>query len=189
MDLEPTFIFLAKVAGAIGSIALLFKYLKSLFKKIKDFSQMPETIKRIESETRTNGGSSLRDAINRIEKRQLIQEQRTVYLLELSGEIAIFEADPHGNVIRANSYFASLVNKSHDELHGNSWVNNILNEDRDRVFKEFSLAINQKRNFASSFKIKKHDEIHEVECKINPVLSKDNEIVIWTAMIRKSTQF
>lgn len=189
MNIDPILILTAKIGGAIAATALIWKYLKQIIAFGKNFLSMPETIKKIELETKTNGGATIKDALNRIEKRQLIQEQRTLHLLEISCEIGIFEADPHGNIIRSNSMFAAITGKSQDELQGNSWINNLSHEDRDRVYNEFSLAINQKRLFSSVFSFKNGELLTEVEGKMNPIISKDNDIIIWIALFRKKAKF
>jgi PAS domain S-box-containing protein len=189
MNIEPILILAAKIGGAIAAIALIWKYLKQIVSFSKSFLLMPEMVKKIELETKTNGGASIKDSLNRIEKRQLIQEQRTLHLLEISCEIGIFEADPHGNIIRSNSMFAAITGKSQDELQGNSWINNLSHEDRDRVYNEFSLAINQKRLFSSVFSFKNGELLTEVEGKMNPIISKDNDIIIWIALFRKKGKF
>lgn len=189
MNIEPHLVLIAKIGAAIAAIALIFKDIKPFFYSAKKFFSMPETIDRIEKETKANGGSSLRDAINRIEKRQLVQEHRILSLLDITTEISIFELDHYGNIIRSNTAFLTLIGKSADELIGHSWINNISHEDRDRIFKEFTEATIQKRMFSSVFYVKNGTTKCEIECKIQPVLTKDNEIISWLALLRKTMQF
>lgn len=184
-EFEQLIGILVKTGAGIGAVVLIIKHFKSIVSYLKGFALMPEKIRVIEAETKTNGGSSIRDALNRIEKRQLIQEQRVLFIFDFFNEFGTFEGDPEGHCIRCSVKFCDFFDKNQDELIGNSWVNNIHPEDRDRVFKEFKDAVNQKRSFHSLFRINRNLEVIMVEFKVQPIM-KDGAILNWFGVLKKS---
>lgn len=183
-QIEEILVLAAKIGTAVGALALIVKYFSKILAYLKSFFLMPEKIQKIEAETRVNGGSSIRDVLNRIEKRQLLQEHRIIFVFDYIDEFGIFEADPDGNCTRCSLVFAGIFGKTQDELIGNNWINSIFHEDRDEVYHEFSEAIKQKRNFYTRFRIINGQHIFEVDFKIYPVI-KDNHVISWMGILKK----
>jgi PAS domain-containing protein len=141
-------------ASALGVLAL-FKGVFIPFwhwcKKLKAAIELhttvlPARIDRIYQEVTPNGGSSLKDSVNRIETRQIIQEQRQhAYASHLS--TPIFETDATGACTWANKAYLDFVDANPEDIMGHGWINFIDYEDQHRVAESWASAIRDKRAF------------------------------------------
>lgn len=106
----------------------------------------------IEKELQPNGGTSLRDAVNRIEIRQLLAEQRHRAVLSANSQ-AYFECDAQGACIWANREYLRLTGRTLEEIRGNGWVNAISADEQDEVFEGWRHAVEQSRDYTGRFVI------------------------------------
>lgn len=176
---------IAKIGAAIGSIVVIITYFRKFVSFLKDFISIPETIKKIEAELKYNGGSTIKDSVNRIETRQMLQEQRLCFVLDSNLSIGVFETDSEGNCTRVSLGYSILAGKTQDECVGFGWVNNIYSEDRDKVFKEWSSSIQQTRPFSLKYRFNSSSGPIDVIGKATPIFSK-GKIVSWIGVITKS---
>lgn len=150
---------LADISTIIGIIAALFaalgfvwKYIaKPLWKTNLRLMSAIDIIEKIKEEFKPNGGSTLRDAINRIETRLLLEEharRATSMILD----VGIFETDGSGSCKWINRKFSELSGLAQSEAEGFGWINSIHFDDRERIVGEWTDAIKQKRAFNSYFK-------------------------------------
>lgn len=109
-------------------------------------------LREIYQEVVPNGGTSLRDAINRIEGRQVVADQRHQAVVSLT-DIAMFESDAGGRCVWANRAYLRMVDKSLNDIQGNGWVNIVHPMDRDRVFEEWQKAVVQNREFGMRYRV------------------------------------
>jgi PAS domain-containing protein len=107
---------------------------------------LPARIDRIYQEVTPNGGSSLKDSVNRIETRQLIQEQRQhAYASQLT--TPIFETDATGACTWVNKAYLDFVDANPEDVLGHGWINFIAYEDQHRVADSWASAIRDERAF------------------------------------------
>lgn len=153
------------LAGILALIALLTKgkqgylYLKpkvqSMFASAKiqeNLNSLSEQVAILVSEMRPNCGSTIKDSLDRIENRQLLQEQRHRALLtELDS--GFFEADRQGSVVWVNRAYAYMVRKTPMELIGAGWINAVHGSDRSRVLHEWDTAIEADRESEIIFQL------------------------------------
>lgn len=153
----------AGAASALLTITRLFKALKSGVAKImKRFS----TARRIESDVRdlsskidgviaqlkNNGGSSIKDALDRIETRQSLHEHRQrAIIADMSS--GVFETDHEGRCNWVNRRYCMLTGRLPDEIMGYGWRNTIAPEDRDRIGKDWDSALDDQRDFEQEYSI------------------------------------
>lgn len=116
-------------------------------------------VQNINAELKPNGGSSLRDSINRIEQcqkeisiRQLISDQRQRAILS-DMNFGVLETDAQGNCVWANRMYTRLTGRSLDELVGKGWINTIAHDERDRVLEDWNSAIEDCREFESTYHV------------------------------------
>lgn len=170
MVLEPE--LLAAVAGVLGAILGILKFfqwvhrnigpkIRESFKRYVEVCDLEQSLggimqtndellqglKTLLSEIRPNGGSSLRDAINRIEHRQIRLDERAKAMMHEEDK-AMFETDQEGNCIWVNRKYMALTGRTMEDLAGHGWVNAIHPEDRDRVSKEWYRAVKENRTYA-----------------------------------------
>ena len=149
---QSTALFSAIIAG-ITVIALLWKkIIKPLYIGLSKFYDLVDNIELVVAEFTPNGGSSIRDAVDRIEIRQLLSDQRQrVFFQDLN--LAICETNADGECTRVNRTFARLTGRLPSELLKFNWVNAIDPDDRDRIFKEWLSAVEAKREFSAHYNI------------------------------------
>jgi PAS domain S-box-containing protein len=101
---------------------------------------------RIEGMLKPNGGSSLFDAINRIEKQMAINQ--TAQRLVLIEDTAImFWTDASGRYGRVSKAYAELVGRSAEEMLGEGWKSHLASNCRKSVAEEWSYAVKERREF------------------------------------------
>lgn len=152
--------YLGWVAGIGGSIIAIYKFgkffHKKLIKPILDFFRAVDDsiniLSKMDYEFTSNGGKSIKDAINRIELRQISQEHRIRAILS-HWPLAFFESDSSGACVWVNKTYSRLTGKSIEELRGNGWLNVIAEEDREKVSKEWFSSIDQQREFSLKYRI------------------------------------
>lgn len=138
---------------------------------------------KILQELYTNDGSSLRDTINRLDRRQIILNDRILGILDRD-DMAIFETDNKGQFIWVNSAYLSMSGRTLPDLIGHGWINSVLETDRNRVITEWDRAIEEQRTFEMTFSFQHQytDRITLAFVKATPNRSA-NEIVGWTGYI------
>lgn len=148
---------LGGIFGALASFGAFLKWIWPLvrqgYRNIMEHSkiqgQLHDLDHKIENlllETKPNGGSSLRDALARIEHNVELQNERLRAMLVDSEEMC-FEADASGRVIWANRTILRKVGKTPVEILGQGWVNIIAPVNRDKVVDKWLEAIEHEREF------------------------------------------
>ncbi|HXG85775.1 MAG TPA: PAS domain-containing protein [Pyrinomonadaceae bacterium] len=124
-----------------------------LLKKVDDLTEtnrvQTESIRRIELEVKTNGGSSLKDAVGRIE-RDVSYATAKLRHLDEAADAAIFEMDEAGNLIFANAALCKMLNADDADLTDRKWIHKVVPEQRQRVKQEWADAFENKCNLDSS---------------------------------------
>jgi len=156
---------LAAVVGVLGGVAVTLRFLykigKAGVKKLRtnmfgigdlkvDIEALSEQVKFVVTEMKPNGGASVRDCLNRIELRQVLQEQRQWAILS-DMSVGVFEADAEGEFVRVNRKYLRMTGRSPEEVIGTGWINTIALRDRERVEAEWHTAIAEEREFESEF--------------------------------------
>lgn len=187
---EEQLILLGKAVGAIvtivGALVGLYKYViypiykrilfnfKLFWGVILDVASIHEIIKK---EFTTNGGSSIKDAIKRIECKVNILEFKNRAILSLDTR-PIFKTNETGNYIWINDAFVKEIGFSLDFLKNGGWISMIEESDRKRVKEAWNESILDKRSFLSKFTIlKSNDAKIDVICSACPIISEDNNLI------------
>lgn len=144
----------AKVIGALGTIvgacAALWKY---VLKPIKDwFTNTNKLWETIAAEFRPNGGGSMKDALNRIETRQLIEVQ-VRKALNNDAIYGIWESDAEGKCTYVNRTYQRIVGLNHDDLLGWGWINIVHTDDRAKLAQDWEQTLKQEREWHAEFRV------------------------------------
>jgi PAS domain S-box-containing protein len=155
------------IIAASAVSAILYKITKYLFSKIKQeydgISKTHKMISFIYSELTPNHGSSIKDKIDKIDKKieentkitnQICHRQR--WILDNRDE-PIFECDTEGKCTWVNEKYCQITKYSESYFLGNGWRNIIHEDDRERVILEWDSAIEDKRNSTCSYRIVNRD--------------------------------
>lgn len=175
------------LATAAGGAVMLWKLIMvPLYKGFINMKSSIEVLQKINEQFSPNGGSTLRDAINRIEGRQVIQEQRHK-MLSMDAPFAIFETDALGNYIDVNRTFCRWVGRSLSELVGNGWINSIAPAYQESVTSAWNTALQQQREFTLKYKlIDTEDELMSVFGTAFPLYDSKKVLVGWVGIIYKT---
>lgn len=144
-------------------IPLYDKYIK-LKEKIKnDYNQWRSLANTavlvhdiITKELQTNGGSSIKDALKRIENKLTFIEAKNKAYLSLEDE-PIWESDEFGHCIWANHSYLKITGFEFNYLKNAGWISIINEEDRSRVREEWNRAVEEKRVFYCEYIINRYD--------------------------------
>lgn len=155
--MDPQLQFFAELAGYAGAAIGFLKVAKvKVYDPSKRFiarvGSTMDCVEQINKELGDNGGKSLKDSVNRIDRRTLMTDARQSALIAAQPE-AMFEADLSGHFTSANRAFEDLTGFSRAHLTGMEWVNAIHPEDRFRVVKEWDHAIKDQRAWMDNCRV------------------------------------
>ena len=149
---------LAAIVTAFGVIQI--KLITPTRRAFERFNEISKVIQIMEAQFKNNGGSSMRDAIDRMGK-QLTRIEGQVDRVDAFCKIAmntlldrpVFISDGEGRCQWASVAYTQLVKRSFEELQGRGWESVIHAEDRERVVKEWHDAIEAQRSFDSVYRL------------------------------------
>lgn len=195
---------LALLAGSVASLYFTPKVARWMIAKAKNFvavlqalSELPQvlpslgrltaldsSVKHVLREVLPNGGSSMRDTVNKIAstqediKRSLALQNGVMRAhYDADGVYARFETDGIGRNTWVNRTYMTWVNRSIDQVIGYGWINCIAPAYREHVRDEWELAISERREFAMRYKLRDaHGHEFEVDCVAVPVAGDDPHI-------------
>jgi PAS domain S-box-containing protein len=208
----------AKLGASIGGVWASWKWvipwlkndvwpvLKG-FKAIADLPQVVATcgtlektlqgqnlqLTRVVKEVLPNGGSSLRDAVSRVENASV---EHGAYLRVLAGTMranldsdpvrALFETDAHGANLWVNKTYLRWVNRSAAEMQGWGWLAAIADRDRVRVRTEWESAVEERRQFNCRYFLRDSAGVEvEVECSATPIPEGGDAVERYVGVIRR----
>jgi PAS domain-containing protein len=116
--------------------------LKPGYEIIKTHNNLAHDIKEIKKELSPNGGSSIKDVINRIDNRQIIVDHRSKAVF-YNVKNPIFEVDSNGNIKWANDKFHKIC--GFKNLTGLDWVSLIDEPEREQLLREFKSCVKNNR--------------------------------------------
>lgn len=133
--LEITGIVLSLAGGLCASMAWGWKYIiKPTIRLYKNQQTLVSSVEDIKKELTTNGGSSIKDTVNRIDRRQIMLDKRSKAIF-YNIEKAILEVDEGGNILWANEQFHNVMGTKN--LKGLDWVSYIDEPQRENFLREF----------------------------------------------------
>jgi transcriptional regulator with PAS, ATPase and Fis domain len=118
------------------------KIIKPVANMAKGHDYIVDSIKEIKNELTTNGGSSIKDAINRIEGRQIVVDHRTKAIFYNFDE-PLFEIDNEGNMLWSNEKFKSLCDN--ENFKGLDWILLVDEPKRQEFIEELQSCSKQNR--------------------------------------------
>lgn len=115
-------------------------------------NQLTQQVEKILVETHPNGGLTIRDALMRIEARQIKHEQRWRALMS-DMKTGMFEADKDGKLVWANRALMRISGRSFPELEGFGWFGCIVKEERTTISDEYLVACKHQREIEIAFRV------------------------------------
>jgi len=189
INLEQVAATLGSLTAATGAAALAWKkVLRPLVQYATRVSTIMDNLEKIKHQLMPNGGSSMRDAIDRIEARMIIAEQRQK-LLTMDSPFAVFETDANGNCIHVNRTYCRWTGRTTEELEGKGWLNALHPDHRQLVFSEWTTAVTQLREFSMDYKLQAVDGARfDVHCSAFPMFDTKCGLAGWMGIISRGAE-
>lgn len=144
-----------------GTLFVAFRYKIKLDKSIESQEKLNTDFQVLFAQFRPNGGSSLRDAIDRIEKETAFQSMELKYL-DTSNTVGTFRADLDGKITHVSVRLQSMLNHAEAEFIGMSWFDFVHQDDVERVLSAYIRSHSSGLNFNENFRVCRADEWIEV---------------------------
>lgn len=144
------------IFAALG--ALYLKYLGTSVNKVKN-------------QVTKNGGTSLLDAVNRIELRLAELTSLNEATHQLS-QLPMFKTNEKGECIWVNTAYTAATGKSIEDLKGHGWISIVHEDDRKEVIEEWEKSVKDDRRFEFTYRVVNalQGVIHLVKCRSYPVI-------------------
>jgi len=144
--------------GAVGAFLLKGNLLlTSIHKNLAGVPKLETDVTEIKLQLRTNGGTSLKDAMNRIETK-LGEVKNDVAVLKGRESARMyldaqptFECDANGYATALNKSLLDLMGLEIDEAIGYGWLKSVKQIDQDRVQREWESSVMNGREFNSNY--------------------------------------
>jgi PAS domain S-box-containing protein len=164
--------------SAIGVIRMLIagrKQVQGLFegqkRSDKRMDEFGETLKTIADQFKPNGGTSLFDMIQSIRAYQW-------NFAETLTDKPVWESDANGSCVKVNIAYTKLAERNPSELIGSGWENFVDPADRTRVYTEWCDAVERKRIFESTFRVRSRSgTLYQVKATAMPVVTDTGRLV------------
>jgi len=159
--------------GVVGG--LIWKlWLKAEFKELSDLYQK---IHVIAEEFRPNGGSTLRDAINRIEVMVTVQDQKTLAIIK-SLPIGTSIRNEKGKIVDLNKMLCTITGRTESDLKGDNWSKWLHPDDKEEVLQEWERCVEEDLNFEKDYRIVKPDgKIQKVHHLALRLVDRDSKLL------------
>lgn len=118
-----------------------------------------------EHEFKPNGGKSMRDQTNRIERVvERVAEKQRVFT-EMAVLDGVLHMDERGRVTWANSQALEMLDATEHDVEGDGWLSSIVPKERSFVLEEWRACVDQGRRFQLGVNLSRPEgggELHEM---------------------------
>lgn len=132
-----------------------------LKKRLEELKELYSKVKVIADEFKPNGGSTLRDAINRIERKVTLQDQKITAIVKTLPN-GMWTAGADGKLIEINKNLCRISGRAESELVGDNWIQWVV--EREMVFDEWYSSVENDINFDCEYTFilpsKKKQRVH-----------------------------
>lgn len=123
--------------------------------------------RQTKKEFKPNGGSSIRDSLNRLEISVAATRQTSLTLASVIG-VAYFQADSTGSYVYVSRDWQKMTGMFAEEALGNGWSETISATERDMVTSSWADAVKNARPWRAKCHLAGGSEIHMMA---NPIKS------------------
>lgn len=129
-----------------------------------------DTVAEIKNQFFKNGGSTIKDQLNRMEIRQLFNDQTSKLTVDALG-VGLWQSNELGLRTDNSPSLCKILGRSESELRGNNWKSWIHPDDRDRVINEWMRCVASQSEFSVTYKfITRDNNIINLESHASPVI-------------------
>lgn len=141
----------------------------------------------IYAEVKPNGGSSLRDSMDRQESALAVvrdgleMADARAWAIVSAGKLPTWECGSDGQCVMANAAYLELVGRTAEDVKGNGWENILTESDKPRIWKEWANAVEKRRTFECTYHITNHVTglNYVVDGKATPILDRTGGLRGW----------
>lgn len=179
---------LGVLAALVTSATIVWKKaIAPLLNKATDYfdkiSSMIKDVEEIRREIKPNGGSSIKDAVNRIEAR-LINMEHVQSALRQDGPMGIFQCKTDGRNIDVNRTYCRLLKCTKEELLDFGWKNFISEESRESYEIDWKDAFEDGREISATLNFVSRDgEIINTDVRCYPITDISGEVVQYLGIL------
>ena len=136
------------------------------------------------AELKPNGGSSLKDQMNRLEASVSISEAQRLLILDNSQQ-GVWTSNTEGDCTWINQTLANKVGGSLHDFQGENWISTIHPQDRKIVEEEWNAAIKNQRTFNLFYRFQNLNtqDVINVHGVATPAKNYDGSIVGYNGVI------
>lgn len=172
-------IVLKEWLGLLAPFGIVFSLLWKFWlkKRYEEGRDLYGKIQKMAEEFRPNGGSTLRDAINRIEEKVTVNEQKTLAIIK-SMPLGSWVSDAKGKMIDLNRSLCKITGRTESELKGDNWSNWVHPSEKEDVFEEWKRCVDNDLNFDMEYKtILSNGKIQKVHSVAYQLRDKDGKLI------------
>lgn len=129
-----------------STIAPIVSFFSGIAEAPKRIDGLGSKLDLILNELKPNGGSSLKDQLNRLEAHVSISEAQRRLIMDSSPH-GIWVSDKEGNCTWVNETLKAKLNAVDFDMLGDNWINTIHPADRKKVLEEWEAAVEGNRTF------------------------------------------
>jgi PAS domain S-box-containing protein len=115
---------------------------------VEQIAALSNKLDHVVKESSPNGGSTMKDVLNRIGRDVRVLEAKSRAYKE-GVEVPVGEADAAGRLVWCSGAFLQLLGATEDEVHGASWLNFIADHDTERVARTWEKAVRDRGYYRS----------------------------------------
>lgn len=173
---RPTFLWIHDTISCMEDFFLSAYKLVNAHKNV-DLPLLVKEVSAIRAELLPNGGSSVRDAINRIEEKVILTD-RMHWAIRQDGPYGIFRCDKEGRNLEVNRTFCRWLSVGADELLSHGWQNFVRNTpENDEFHQEWVRAFSQGREIELSCHMKTSSGLPiTLDIKAYPLTNRTGQI-------------
>lgn len=161
-----------------GGAAILYGIIYSIYYAYRGIKKVSRVVHIIEKELLpTNGGSSMRDAIKRLELMAHSENSRFKTWMTFFPN-PVFETNSNGYCVYVNRAYLTLTGSNINDVLGTGWITNIHPEDRELVHQEWEASVKDKREYCLTYRLLDKDNnslmVHAHAC---PSFDNDRQVI------------
>lgn len=147
-----------------------YKNLQAIPGLVQDVTQLKETLRK---EFSPNGGSSIRDILDRLESNQVIMAAQQDVQLHTQ-KLAVIRMNKDGDAVNVSDHLCVLLGRLKEELLGKNWINAVCPDEREEVQSGWHSAVQDRRNFSAHFNCcTDAGDVIRVMMKVSPLPGKN----------------
>lgn len=177
VELKETATLLTVLCGLLLSALAVWKgVVKPIVLYLRRLVEIQATLYSIAEQFRPNHGSSMKDALNRLESMTVSLHERQISLAN-AFPVGMFEATADGDTRWINSKCSDILGLDADDAAGHGWLSAVDASDRERVADEWTNCVNHVRKFSMRYTFRNSDDVTTL-CDVVAVPMKHNGKVI-----------